>query len=219
MRIEKLFRLEASHRLPKHVGKCYNLHGHSWRIKVAVDGEVDPESGFVMDFSTLGSLVKPVVEFMDHKHFNWFITNPTSERIAELMGFMLEPLLGKFAVLTVEVSETENSWASARFVSPGLEHPKQVNTYFRSFLPQREPNDLRSLEHWLYSIEWCQGTPQAWRKLIQQWENLVFETRNKAYAMFGRGQSFAVKATSNTPTVSEAMRAEFGQYAPSEEGE
>lgn len=37
-RLEKTFRFEASHQLPKHDGKCARLHGHSWVGRVVIEG-------------------------------------------------------------------------------------------------------------------------------------------------------------------------------------
>ena len=45
MRIGKLFKFEAAHRLPNHPGKCKNLHGHSYKLEVVVNGEVNFFSG------------------------------------------------------------------------------------------------------------------------------------------------------------------------------
>lgn len=64
----KEFRFEASHILPKHPGKCSRLHGHSWVLRVFVDGEIDLETGFVKDYAEISSIVKPLVDTLDHRH-------------------------------------------------------------------------------------------------------------------------------------------------------
>ncbi len=54
-------------------GKCANLpgHGHNYRLFVAVSGEIDPETGFVIDLGRLDALVQErVVERLDHQHLN-----------------------------------------------------------------------------------------------------------------------------------------------------
>lgn len=67
--ISKSFSFEASHVLPKHPGKCSNLHGHSWKLTVAVRGPVREESGFVVDYAKLGKVVKThVISVVDHSH-------------------------------------------------------------------------------------------------------------------------------------------------------
>jgi 6-pyruvoyltetrahydropterin/6-carboxytetrahydropterin synthase len=68
MDITKEFRFEASHQLIKHKGKCSRLHGHSWVLEVTVSGEVDEETGFVMDYADIGEIVKPLIDALDHRH-------------------------------------------------------------------------------------------------------------------------------------------------------
>lgn len=68
LEISKTFRFEASHVLPKHPGKCSRLHGHSWVLTVSVQGPVNPETGFVMDFAELSVEVKNLVADLDHHH-------------------------------------------------------------------------------------------------------------------------------------------------------
>lgn len=76
--IEKEFRFEASHVLPKHPGKCARLHGHSWVLRVAVKGPVDPETGFVLDYAELKKLVNEhIVERLDHQHLGCGIVQHT----------------------------------------------------------------------------------------------------------------------------------------------
>lgn len=67
--ISKTFRFEASHVLPKHPGKCSRLHGHSWVLHVEVDGEVNQDTGFVVDFAELKGVVeRAVIDQVDHQH-------------------------------------------------------------------------------------------------------------------------------------------------------
>jgi 6-pyruvoyltetrahydropterin/6-carboxytetrahydropterin synthase len=68
MELSKEFRFEASHILPKHPGKCSRLHGHSWVLKVYVKGEIDTETGFVIDYADLKKVVQPIVDSLDHRH-------------------------------------------------------------------------------------------------------------------------------------------------------
>lgn len=68
MELTKEFRFEASHILPKHPGKCSRLHGHSWVLKVSVEGVINPETGFVMDYADLKKVVQPVIDKIDHTH-------------------------------------------------------------------------------------------------------------------------------------------------------
>lgn len=62
-------RFEASHVLPNHPGKCSRLHGHSWVIRVTVDGYIDPITGFVCDYSQLKLIVdERIINRVDHMH-------------------------------------------------------------------------------------------------------------------------------------------------------
>lgn len=85
MQIRKRFRFEAAHVLPHHPGKCARLHGHSYRLDVAVRGPVQdagPAAGMIVDFDTLAALVRgEIIEALDHRHLNELIENPTCERI------------------------------------------------------------------------------------------------------------------------------------------
>jgi len=65
MKIAKEFRWEMGHRLPEHFGKCKNIHGHSYKMIVELEGEVE-ESGMVMDYYNLKKIVEPIVEKLDH---------------------------------------------------------------------------------------------------------------------------------------------------------
>lgn len=57
---------DAGHRIVGHKGKCACLHGHTYRVKILMNGEVK-EPGFVVDFG----LVKGVVNLWDHKLLLW----------------------------------------------------------------------------------------------------------------------------------------------------
>lgn len=65
MKISKEYRWEMGHRIPDHDGLCRNIHGHSYRMIVEVEGEVS-SNGMIIDFYDLGRIVKPVIEKLDH---------------------------------------------------------------------------------------------------------------------------------------------------------
>ena len=68
LELQKEFKFEASHILPKHPGRCSRLHGHSWKLRVSVMGNINPETGFVMDYADLKKVIEPIVESLDHRH-------------------------------------------------------------------------------------------------------------------------------------------------------
>ncbi|MDX1741710.1 MAG: 6-carboxytetrahydropterin synthase [Rhodothermales bacterium] len=65
MRVAKNFGWESAHRLLSHAGLCKNLHGHSYRMTVIMQGEPDGD-GIVIDFQDIKRLLKPLVDSWDH---------------------------------------------------------------------------------------------------------------------------------------------------------
>jgi 6-pyruvoyltetrahydropterin/6-carboxytetrahydropterin synthase len=53
------------HRLPFHTGGCANIHGHSYKLWVEIEGSAD-ENGMLMDYGDMKRLVAPVIEPLDH---------------------------------------------------------------------------------------------------------------------------------------------------------
>ncbi|MGA0334172.1 MAG: 6-pyruvoyl trahydropterin synthase family protein [Kiritimatiellia bacterium] len=84
MKIAKEFRWEMGHRLPLHEGACRNLHGHSYRLVVEVEGEVNPVTGMVIDFAEISAKVKPFLQELDHA----FLCQEDDEEVRELLERM-----------------------------------------------------------------------------------------------------------------------------------
>ncbi len=86
MEIFREFAFEAAHSLPAvpEGHKCRQVHGHSYRITVHVEGDVGDESGWVLDFGELKDLFEPLKHQLDHKYLNDIegLANPTSENLA-----------------------------------------------------------------------------------------------------------------------------------------
>lgn len=112
--ISKQFHFEASHILPRHTGKCRHLHGHSWKLRVEVEGPIDPKTQFIMDYGDLKAVVQPLIDLVDHTHLNRLIRYPSSENIAVWFGIHIQNTLKGKNLLRVStyVSETEGTWAS-----------------------------------------------------------------------------------------------------------
>ena len=108
MEIYKEFQIEAAHRLPNvpEGHKCARLHGHSFRIRLVVDGPIGAESGWVMDFADLKQAFDPLFRQLDHNYLNDIdgLENPTSENLARWVWDRLRP--GLPLLSRVEVSET-----------------------------------------------------------------------------------------------------------------
>jgi 6-pyruvoyltetrahydropterin/6-carboxytetrahydropterin synthase len=109
-RLERTYRFEAAHFLPKvppgH--KCARMHGHSYAIEVAIEGEVDPERGWVVDFAAIDEHAAPLVKQLDHQVLNEIagLANPTSELLA---AWWWERLSAVLPVVEIVVSETPTS--------------------------------------------------------------------------------------------------------------
>jgi len=97
MELRKTFQFEAAHLLPHlpESHKCRRLHGHSFRVEIAVEGELDPKLGWVMDYAELSAAFKPLWAKLDHYYLNEVpgLENPTSERIAIWIWERLKPHL------------------------------------------------------------------------------------------------------------------------------
>lgn len=105
MEIFKLFGFEAAHFLPNvpEGHKCGRLHGHSFKVEVHVEGPMEEEAGWVMDFADLKEHWKPVGDHLDHRLLNDIegLTNPTSENLARWIWRRLEPKLAGLSKLVI----------------------------------------------------------------------------------------------------------------------
>ena len=97
VRLRRQFRFEAAHYLPTFPEghKCRRLHGHSFRVDVAVEGKVDPDRGYLMDYGTIGELCEPIRQQLDHHLLNEIegLENPTAENLARWIWERLAPAL------------------------------------------------------------------------------------------------------------------------------
>lgn len=109
-RLERSYRFEAAHFLPKvppgH--KCARMHGHSYAVDIAIEGDIDPERGWLMDFAEIDEHVLPLVRQLDHQILNEIggLANPTSELLAV---WLWQQLAGLPGLVEVAVSETPSS--------------------------------------------------------------------------------------------------------------
>lgn len=108
MEIYKEFSIEAAHLLPNvPLGhKCGRLHGHSFLVRIYISGDVDPQTGWIMDFAELKAAFSPIYEQLDHHYLNDIdgLENPTSENLCRWIWQGLKPKLSLLS--KVEVRET-----------------------------------------------------------------------------------------------------------------
>ncbi len=99
-------------------GKCnnYNFHGHNYDLVVQVIGEIDPESGYVMDLKLLSDLIKEeILDKFDHKNLNldteeFKDINPSAENIAVVIYDKLRTKLPEHLDLRIRLYETERNF-------------------------------------------------------------------------------------------------------------
>ncbi len=108
----------AAHQLRGYEGACEKLHGHNWRVEVAVRGERLNEIGILLDFKELKAHLREILSELDHRNLNehpaFLQKNPSSENLARYIFERLsERLSGSpVRVYRVTVCETERSCAS-----------------------------------------------------------------------------------------------------------
>ncbi len=132
IKVAKDFQWEMSHRLPFHDGLCRNVHGHTYRIRVELEGEPTNDS-MVLDYYIIKTIVKPMVEILDHTFicdkndklmidflkangFKHYVINDytTAENIALHLADIFSPEFKKYDNLhrlCLRVYETEDAYA------------------------------------------------------------------------------------------------------------
>jgi 6-pyruvoyltetrahydropterin/6-carboxytetrahydropterin synthase len=105
VRLVRSVNFEAAHRLPRvpEGHKCARLHGHSFRLEIAVVGPVDPVTGWFVDYAVIDDAWAPLHEQLDHRYLNEVVglENPTSENLARWVWERLQPVLPMLARITV----------------------------------------------------------------------------------------------------------------------
>jgi 6-pyruvoyltetrahydropterin/6-carboxytetrahydropterin synthase len=112
--VERTF--SAAHALREYKGKCENLHGHNWRIRISVTGQKLDKMGMLVDFTDLKSALDAVLKKLDHTNLNelnpFNTVNPTAENIAAYIYEGLKKYqLPQIKISSVEVWESEKSSA------------------------------------------------------------------------------------------------------------
>ena len=106
VRLVKCFGFEAAHWLPNFPEghKCRRMHGHSFGVEIAVEGDVPPETGYLLDYGDIGKAFEPLHDQLDHRCLNDIegLENPTSEVLAAWLWERLEPALPMLAEITVQ---------------------------------------------------------------------------------------------------------------------
>ncbi len=101
-------------------GKCANknYHGHNYELIVSVTGEINKETGFVMDMKILKELIKTEIEdVFDHKNLNEEVTefktlNPTAENISVVVWNKLRNKIDTKLKLKITLYETPRNFVT-----------------------------------------------------------------------------------------------------------
>jgi len=77
----------AGHALRGYQGKCENVHGHNYRVRVTLEGEELNSIGLLVDFVDMKRAMKRIIEYVDHRFINdlppFDTVNPTAENMAK----------------------------------------------------------------------------------------------------------------------------------------
>ena len=113
MIIYKQFTFDSAHYLPNVpvTHKCRTIHGHTYKLTVFIEGDLIENLGWVLDYTDLTNVIKPIIETIDHQFLNDIpgLENPTSELMVIWLWDKIKPLL---PMLTkIELNETASSGA------------------------------------------------------------------------------------------------------------
>ncbi len=106
MEIFKSFTFEAAHRLPNlpEGHKCRRLHGHTFTVTLHIQGKVDSQTGWIIDFAEIKHAFAPLLNRFDHHDLNEIdgLENPTSENLARYIWQQLKTSLPSLSKVVVQ---------------------------------------------------------------------------------------------------------------------
>jgi len=109
MKIAKEFTFDSAHFLKDYHGKCENLHGHTYRMRVTIEGEIQ-KNGLVMDFVEIKRIVnEKVIDKFDHANINDFLEHASVENMCIWSWKQLKPVLS--GLVEIRIWETAASFA------------------------------------------------------------------------------------------------------------
>ena len=110
----------SGHYLRNYRGKCENPHGHNYRVLVTLVGTELDEAVLLLDFKLLKTLLRPVVDYLDHQMINdlppFTEINPSAENLAryfyqETARQLSEMTGGRVQIKDCTIFETDTSFA------------------------------------------------------------------------------------------------------------
>jgi len=98
----------SAHALRNYKGRCENVHGHNWKVRVVIQGEKLDETGMLVDFLDVKSFMGEILDRIDHQFLNeippFDVVNPSAENIAE---YFYQEMRGKLEDTPVPVRISE----------------------------------------------------------------------------------------------------------------
>lgn len=112
----------AAHNLREYKGKCEDLHGHNYKVRIVLAGKELDSTGLLYDFVHLKQVIRGVIQSLDHKYLNELVPfdklNPSAENIARHIynetARQLRETPNGAGVASITVWETETTAATYR---------------------------------------------------------------------------------------------------------
>jgi 6-pyruvoyltetrahydropterin/6-carboxytetrahydropterin synthase len=112
----------AAHNLRDYQGKCEDLHGHNYKVRVTLAGAELDATGLLYDFVHLKQVIQSVIKSLDHRYLNelkpFDVLNPSAENVAKYIYDEVAKQLAAGAhgagLSSITVWETESSAATYR---------------------------------------------------------------------------------------------------------
>ena len=123
VKIAKEFRWEMGHRLSYHQEGCQNLHGHSYRMAVELEGELN-EGGMVLDYGEIKKIVTPLLERLDH-------STMLHQDDQEVVTFLCEQGMKAVLVPFHPTAESMAIWFCDQLKSEFLRYPNLLRLTIR----------------------------------------------------------------------------------------
>ena len=137
MKIAKEFRWEMGHRLPEHFGLCKNIHGHSYKMIVEFEGNLNKQ-GMVIDYYDVEKIIAPIIEKLDHS----FMVNKNDGLMIEF----LEKMKSKNVIVDFEsTAENISFYLLSEIIKASLPpnvHSVRVRVYETEFDYAEESSDV-----------------------------------------------------------------------------
>lgn len=183
--ISREYTFDSAHQLSHHHGKCFNLHGHTYRLQVSITGRIvdstkptltavrqvafneralhtaSPTSGMVIDFGDLDDIVKPFVELLDHGYISgmytpWWLADLWTQELYPI-GVALRKLQTEPGINCVQERITRNELGKVTILPIEYTTAELLAVWFANCIRER-------------MIQVLGDETQGWPLKIELWE-------------------------------------------------